>query len=163
MLLNIIQYISCTYCLLYRDTCYKSSHWTSGTQTVLHYRELGWNIWFKDRCENVSRQHHQRKGRLGRRSEREVTWIMHYHISTTKVAPYMQLSTCVIQIFSGLIQTNYYMSCFVSHIAKVAGVKRNAAWCSFVRVHNVTVKLCARQSWLVPVSPCKCVSIALKI
>ena len=29
------------------------------------------------------------------------------------------------------------MSCSVSHIAKVGGVNRNAAWCSFVPVHNV--------------------------
>ena len=29
------------------------------------------------------------------------------------------------------------MSCSVSHIAKMGGVNRNAAWCSFVRVHNV--------------------------
>ena len=78
----------------------------------------------------------------------------------------LQLSTCVIQIFSGLIQTNYYMSCSVSHIAKVGGVKRNAAWCSFIRVHNVTDCLLhnyARDNQDFPVSPCKCVCIALEI
>ena len=99
-------------------------------------------------------------------------YIYIYHTSTTKAASYMQLSTRVIQIFSGLIQTNYYMFCSVSHIAKVGGVNRNAACCSFVPVHNVAD--CLRhnqndardnqeQGDIFPVSPCKCVCIALEM
>ena len=50
--------------------------------------------------------------------------------------------------------------------AKVGGVKRNAAWCSFVHVHNVADCLRHNQNYardnqeqgdIFPVSPCKCV------
>ena len=36
-------------------------------------------------------------------------YIYIYHTSTTKAAPYMQLSTCVIQFLSGLIQYCFYI------------------------------------------------------
>ena len=46
-----------------------------------------------------------------------------------------------------VIKINYYMSYSVSHIAKVGGVNRNAAWRSFVRVHNVAVCLRHNQNY----------------
>ena len=64
------------------------------------------------------------------------------------------------------------MSYSVSHIAKVGGVNRNAAWCSFVPVHNVADCLRHNQNYardnqeqgdIFPVTPCKCVCIALEI
>ena len=89
-----------------------------------------------------------------------------YHIYTTK--------SCITHMLSCMYGAAFVVdvSCSVSHIGKVGGVNRNAAWCSFVRVHNVAYCLRHNQNYardnqeqgdIFPVSPCKCVCIALEI